>query len=110
MPIASSVFLGLELAVSQRIRSPIVDDSLELVVFECVDFVTLSSQNIKRRAVTPFSKDLERTYEFTRIKSDIGGSARYALHLHHTERLVAHPCPHHRSFARQPRPYGCARR
>ncbi|KAK7023009.1 hypothetical protein R3P38DRAFT_2957066, partial [Favolaschia claudopus] len=93
MPMTSSVFLGLELAVSQRIRVSIADDSLELVVFECVDFVTLRSQNIKRRAVvsrrlgfptrrrwlqTPFSKKLERTYDLNRIKS-IGGSAQYAL-------------------------------
>ncbi|KAK7012655.1 hypothetical protein R3P38DRAFT_3209264 [Favolaschia claudopus] len=79
MPIASSVFLGLELAVSQRNRSPIIDDSLELVVFE-TQGGSFTTPGVSHMTPTPFSKDLERTYDLNRIKS-IGGSAQYALAL-----------------------------
>ncbi|TFK61278.1 actin-like ATPase domain-containing protein [Pluteus cervinus] len=91
-----SLFLGIELATDQ-FRASIVDESLELVGVECVDFDTELPEYQTQGGIfttpgdaytTPvemwikgldalFGK-LHRNYDLTRIRS-IGGSAQHAL-------------------------------
>ncbi|KAJ7727262.1 D-xylulose kinase [Mycena metata] len=96
MPAGSSLFLGIELAVDQ-LRASLVDESLDLVGVECVDFDTELSEYQTQggifttpgdayttpvemwiKALDTLFEKLERTYDLTRIKS-IGGSAQHAL-------------------------------
>ncbi|KAJ7102736.1 hypothetical protein C8R44DRAFT_945498 [Mycena epipterygia] len=96
MPPASSLFLGLELAVDQ-LRASLVDESLDLVGVECVDFDTELAEYQTQggifttpgdayttpvemwiKALDTLFEKLQRNYDLTRIKS-IGGSAQHAL-------------------------------
>ncbi|KAJ7626762.1 actin-like ATPase domain-containing protein [Mycena rosella] len=96
MPPGSSLFLGLELAVDQ-LRASLVDESLDLVGVECVDFDTELSEYQTQGGIfttpgdaytTPVEmwikaldilfQKLQRNYDLTRIKS-IGGAAQHAL-------------------------------
>ncbi|KAF8884688.1 hypothetical protein BD779DRAFT_1536417 [Infundibulicybe gibba] len=89
-------FLGLELATDQ-LRASIVDDSLELIGVECVDFDTEVSEYSTQGGIfttpgeaytTPVEmwikgldillEKLHRNHDLTRIKC-IGGSAQHAL-------------------------------
>ncbi|KAG6827864.1 hypothetical protein H0H92_010162 [Tricholoma furcatifolium] len=91
-----ALFLGLELATDQ-LRATIVDESLELVGVECVDFDTEVSEyqtqggiftNPGEAYTTPVEmwikgldlllEKLSRNHDLTRIKS-VGGSAQHAL-------------------------------
>ncbi|KAJ7666698.1 D-xylulose kinase [Mycena polygramma] len=97
----STLFLGIELAVDQ-LRASLVDESLDLVGVECVDFDTELAEYQTQGGIfttpgeaytTPVEmwikalgrtwpdllfEKLERAYDLTRIKS-IGGSAQHAL-------------------------------
>ncbi|KAF7333492.1 putative D-xylulose kinase A [Mycena venus] len=96
MPAGSSLFLGIELAVDQ-LRASLVDETLDLVGVECVDFDSELSEYQTQggifttpgeayttpvemwiKALDTLFEKLERTYDLTRIKS-IGGSAQHAL-------------------------------
>ncbi|KAJ7026949.1 D-xylulose kinase [Mycena alexandri] len=96
MPAGSSLFLGIELAVDQ-LRASLVDESLDLVGVECVDFDTELAEYQTQggifttpgdayttpvemwiKALDTLFEKLERSYDLTRIKS-IGGSAQHAL-------------------------------
>ncbi|KAJ6523295.1 hypothetical protein B0H19DRAFT_1201757 [Mycena capillaripes] len=96
MPPPSSLFLGIELAVDQ-LRASLVDESLDLVGVECVDFDTELAEyqtqggifttpgdayttpvEIWIKALDNLFEKLERNYDLTRIKT-IGGSAQHAL-------------------------------
>ncbi|KAJ7242356.1 hypothetical protein B0H12DRAFT_1132424 [Mycena haematopus] len=96
MPVGSSLFLGIELAVDQ-LRASLIDETLDLVGVECVDFDTELSEYQTQggifttpgdayttpvemwiKALDTLLEKLERTYDLTRIKS-IGGSAQHAL-------------------------------
>ncbi|KAJ7450069.1 hypothetical protein B0H11DRAFT_2202044 [Mycena galericulata] len=96
MPPAPALFLGLELAVDQ-LRATIVDESLELVGVECVDFDTelpeyqtqggifttpgeayTTPVEMWIKALDTLLEKLSRNYDVARIKS-ISGSAQHAL-------------------------------
>ncbi|KAJ6495910.1 D-xylulose kinase [Mycena vulgaris] len=96
MPPGSSLFLGLELAVDQ-LRASLVDETLDLVGVECVDFDTELSEYQTQggifttpgdayttpvemwiKALDTLFQKLQRNYDLTRIKS-IGGAAQHAL-------------------------------
>ncbi|CAK5263314.1 unnamed protein product [Mycena citricolor] len=96
MPPGSSLFLGLELAVDQ-LRASIVDESLDLVGVECVDFDTELAEyqtqggifttpgdayttpvEMWLKALDTLLEKLQRNYDLGRIKT-IGGSAQHAL-------------------------------
>ncbi|KAJ8517835.1 hypothetical protein ONZ45_g5013 [Pleurotus djamor] len=91
-----SLFLGLELATDQ-LRASIVDESLDLVGVECVDFDSelpeyqtqggmfttpgdayTTPVDMWIKALDTLLEKLHRNYDLTRIKS-IGGSAQHAL-------------------------------
>ncbi|KAJ7876588.1 D-xylulose kinase [Mycena leptocephala] len=96
MPAGSSLFLGIELAVDQ-LRASLVDETLDLVGVESVDFDTELAEYQTQggifttpgdayttpvemwiKALDTLFEKLERSYDLTRIKS-IGGSAQHAL-------------------------------
>ncbi|KAJ7123884.1 hypothetical protein C8R43DRAFT_1111876 [Mycena crocata] len=96
MPPAPSLFLGLELAVDQ-LRASLVDETLDLVGVECVDFDSELAEYQTQggifttpgdayttpvemwiKALDTLFEKLQRNYDLTRIKS-IGGSAQHAL-------------------------------
>ncbi|KAJ7055463.1 D-xylulose kinase [Mycena amicta] len=96
MPAGSSLFLGLELAVDQ-LRASLVDENLELVGVECVDFDTELSEYQTQggifttpgeayttpvemwiKALDTLFEKLRRNVDLTRIKT-IGGCAQHAL-------------------------------
>ncbi|KAF7305310.1 hypothetical protein HMN09_00782600 [Mycena chlorophos] len=96
MPAGSSLFLGLELAVDQ-LRASLVDESLELVGVECVDFDTelveyqtqggifttpgeayTTPVEMWIKALDTLFEKLRRNVDLTRIKT-IGGCAQHAL-------------------------------
>ncbi|KAJ6510819.1 D-xylulose kinase [Mycena sanguinolenta] len=96
MPAGSSLFLGIELAVDQ-LRASLIDESLDLVGVECVDFDSelpeyqtqggifttpgdayTTPVEMWIKALDTLLEKLERTYDLTRIKS-IGGCAQHAL-------------------------------
>ncbi|KAJ7723012.1 D-xylulose kinase [Mycena maculata] len=91
-----ALFLGLELAVDQ-LRATLVDEALDLVGVECVDFDTELAEYQTQggifttpgeayttpvemwiKALDTLFEKLERNYDLTRIKS-IGGAAQHAL-------------------------------
>ncbi|KAF7290824.1 hypothetical protein MIND_01323600 [Mycena indigotica] len=96
MPAGSSLFLGLELAVDQ-LRASLVDENLELVGVECIDFDTELSEYQTQggifttpgeayttpvemwiKALDALFEKLRRNVDLTRIKT-IGGCAQHAL-------------------------------
>ncbi|KAJ7457348.1 hypothetical protein FB451DRAFT_593352 [Mycena latifolia] len=96
MPPGSALFLGLELAVDQ-LRASLVDESLDLVGVECVDFDSelpeyqtqggifttpgdayTTPVEMWIKALDTLFQKLQRNYDLTRIKS-IGGAAQHAL-------------------------------
>ncbi|KAJ7226725.1 D-xylulose kinase [Mycena pura] len=96
MPAGSSLFLGLELAVDQ-LRASLVDESLDLVGVECVDFDTELAEYQTQggifttpgeayttpvemwiKALDTLFEKLRRNYDLSRIKT-VGGSAQHAL-------------------------------
>ncbi|KAF4582677.1 hypothetical protein EYR40_002600 [Pleurotus pulmonarius] len=92
----AALFLGLELATDQ-LRASIVDESLDLVGVECVDFDSelpeyqtqggmfttpgdayTTPVDMWIKSLDTLLEKLHRNYDLTRIKS-IGGSAQHAL-------------------------------
>ncbi|KAF7325986.1 hypothetical protein MKEN_00449500 [Mycena kentingensis (nom. inval.)] len=95
-PAPSSLFLGIELAVDQ-LRASLVDENLELVGVECVDFDTelveyqtqggifttpgeayTTPVEMWIKALDTLFEKLRRNFDITRIKT-IGGCAQHAL-------------------------------
>ncbi|KAJ6632189.1 hypothetical protein B0H10DRAFT_7060 [Mycena sp. CBHHK59/15] len=96
MPASPALFLGLELATDQ-LRASLVDESLDLVGVECVDFDTelpeyqtqggifttpgdayTTPVEMWIKALDTLLEKLQRNYDLTRVKS-IGGAAQHAL-------------------------------
>ncbi|KAF7981000.1 hypothetical protein HWV62_35826 [Athelia sp. TMB] len=91
-----ALFLGLELATDQ-LRASIVDESLELVGVECIDFDSELSEyqtsggifttpgdayttpiDMWVKALDTLFEKLQRNYDLTRVRA-IGGAAQHAL-------------------------------
>ncbi|KII84911.1 hypothetical protein PLICRDRAFT_57417 [Plicaturopsis crispa FD-325 SS-3] len=109
----SALFLGLELATDQ-LRASIVDESLELIGVECVDFDTDLPEYQTHGGIfttpgdaytTPVDmwikgldflfEKIQRNYDLSRIKS-IGGAAQHALVWWKSSPIASYPALDHR--------------